>query len=210
MLINVSCINTLATIQHRTYWWTEVLPWYKSWEEQSKRIRQPAYTENLLKRQGMQDSKPISTPVEVGSKLQPATNEAKPVNQTEYQLGSLMYLSVSSRPDITFAVNNLAWFNSNPQKEHWTALKWVLRYLKGTTNIGILYKQDRSDKCIGYSDADWAGDTSERKSTSVCSVVDQFHGAAESKSVQHFLQQKLNMLFYLELPKSAYGWDNCN
>ena len=73
---------------------------------------------------------------------------------------------VSTTPDIAFAVNNLARFSSNPQKEHWTALKQILRYLKGTTNIGILYKQDGSDKCIGYNDADWAGDTSDRKSTS--------------------------------------------
>ena len=66
-----------------------------------------------------------STPVEVGSTLQPATNEVKPVNQTEYQsaIGNLMHLLVSSRPDITFVVNNLAQFNSNPQKEHWTTLK---------------------------------------------------------------------------------------
>ena len=41
-----------------------------------------------------------------------------------------------------------------------------LKYLKGTTNIGILYKQDGGDKCVGYSDADWAGDTSDRRSTS--------------------------------------------
>ena len=77
-----------------------------------------------------------------------------------------MYLAVSTRSDIAFAVNNLARFSSNPQKERWTALKRILRYLKGTTNIGILYKQDGSDKCIGYSDVDWAGDTSDRKSTS--------------------------------------------
>ena len=77
-----------------------------------------------------------------------------------------MYLAVSTRPDIAFSVNNLARFNSNPQKEHWTALKPILRYLKGTTNIGILYKHDGSDKCVGYSDADWAGDPSDRKSTS--------------------------------------------
>ena len=136
-------------------------------------IGQPAYTENFLKRLGMQDSKPTSTPVEVSSKLKPAPSQAEPVNQTEYQsaVGSLMYLVVSTRPNIAFSVNNLAQFNSNPQKEHWTALKRILRYLKGTTNIGILYKQDRSDKCVGdkcvgYSDANWAGDPSDRKSTS--------------------------------------------
>ena len=131
-------------------------------------IGQPAYTENILKRLGMQDSKPTSTPAEVSSKLKPAPSQAEPVNQTEYQsaVGSLMYLAVSTRLDIAFSVNNLARFNSNPQKEYWTALKQILKYLKGTTNIGILYKQDGSDKCVGYSDTDWAGDPSDRKSTS--------------------------------------------
>ena len=75
-----------------------------------------------------------------------------------------MYLAVSTRPDIAFSVNNLARFNSNPQKEHCTALKQILKYLKGTTNIGILYKQDGSDKCVGYSDTD----PSDRKSISGC------------------------------------------
>ena len=54
-----------------------------------------------------------------------------------------MYLAVSTRPDIAFSVNNLARFNSNPQKEHCTALKQILKYLKGTTNIGIYTIQTR-------------------------------------------------------------------
>lgn len=131
-------------------------------------IGQPVYTKNLLKRFGMQDSKPTSTPVNVNSKLQSVTIQDEPFNQIQYQsaVGSLMYLGMNTRPDIAYAVNNLARFNSNPQKEHWTAMKRVLRYLKGTINHGILYKKDGSDKCIGYSDADWAGDLSDRKSTS--------------------------------------------
>ena len=137
-------------------------------ESKSIWIGQPAYTENLLKRFGMQDSKPTSTPVDVNSKLQPATKQDETFNHTEYQsaVGSLMYLAVSTRPDIAYAVNNLARFNSNPQKVHWTAMKRVLRYLKGTIYHGILYRQDGSDKCISYSDADWARDFSDRKSTS--------------------------------------------
>ena len=105
--------------------------------EQSKEngsiwIGQPAYTENLLKRLGMQDSKPSHTPVEVSSELQPATNQAEPVNQTKYQsaIGGLMYLVVSTRPDIAFAVSNLARFSSNPQKEHWTAPEANLKVSK--------------------------------------------------------------------------------
>ena len=65
-----------------------------------------------------------------------------------------MYLCASSRPDVAYAVDNLARFNSNPQKEHWTPLKRVIRYLKGTINHEILYKQNGPDKCVGYSDAD--------------------------------------------------------
>ena len=116
----------------------------------------------------MQDSNPVNTPADANSKLQPATNQDEPLNQTQYQsaVGSLMYLSVSSRPDIAFAVNNLARFNSNPRKEHWSALKRVLRYLNGTINHGLLYKQGGPEHFVGYSDADWAGDLSDRKSTS--------------------------------------------
>ena len=92
---------------------------------QSIWIRQPAYAENLLRKHGMQDSKPTGTPTDVNSKLQPAMTQVDPVKQTECQsaVGSLMYLSVCARSDIAFAVNNLARFNSSPQKKHWTALK---------------------------------------------------------------------------------------
>ena len=137
-------------------------------ENKSIWIGQPAYTENLLKKFNMQNSKPTSTPVDVNTKFEPATDQDKPVKQSEYQsaVGSLMYLAVSTRPDITYAVNTLARFVSNPQEKHWTALKRVLRYLRGTSQHGILYKQGSSEECYGYSDADWAGDISDRKSTS--------------------------------------------
>ena len=77
-----------------------------------------------------------------------------------------MYLSVSSRPDITYSVSTLAKFSSHPNKQHWIALKRVLRYLKGTVLHGITYTRKSSKECISYSDADWAGDLDDRKSTS--------------------------------------------
>ena len=114
-------------------------------------IGQPAYTENLLKKFSMQNSKPTSMPVDVNTKLGPATDQDEPVKQSEYQsaVGSLMYLAVSTRPDITYAVNTLARFVSNPQEKHWTALKRVLRYLRGTSKHGILYKQGSSEESYG-------------------------------------------------------------
>ena len=107
-----------------------------------------------------------------------ATDEDVCVDQQLYQsaIGSLMYLSVSSRPDITYAVGNSARFSSKPTKEHWTALKRVLHYLKGTMKHGILYSQKGSGECVGYSDADWAGDINDRKSTS--GYVFQISGGA--------------------------------
>ena len=73
---------------------------------------------------------------------------------------------MSSRPDITYSVSTLARYSSRPNQQHWTALKRVLRYLKGTVKYGICYTQKSSKECIGYSDADWAGDLGDRKSTS--------------------------------------------
>ena len=112
--------------------------------------------------------KAVSTPVDLGTKLTKATDGEECIDQPMYQsaVGSLMYLSVSTRPDITYAVGNLARFCSKPTKAHWTAMKRVLRYLKGTVNYGIRYSQKSSSDCVGFSDADWAGDIDDRKSTS--------------------------------------------
>ena len=116
----------------------------------------------------MKDSNPVSTPVDVGLKLTNATEEEDSVDQPLYQsaIGSLMYLSVSTRPDISYAVSSLARFSSKPTRQHWIALKRLLRYLKGTTKYGILFSKEGSSECIGFSDADWAGDVNDRKSTS--------------------------------------------
>ena len=131
-------------------------------------IGQPAYIEKLLTTHGMQNCKPVNTPVSIGNKFVKANEEDEPVNQRQYQsaVGSLMYLAVSTRPDISYAVSSLARFSCKPTNEHWTALKRLLRYLKGTTNLGILYSNTGMDKCIGYIDADWAGNQDDRKSTS--------------------------------------------
>ena len=117
---------------------------------------------------GMQDCKPVKTPISAGNKLVKATEQDECVDQKQYQsaVGSLMYLAVSTRPDISYSVGSLARFNSKPTKEHWVALKRVLRYLKGTKDLGILYSKAEKDSCIGYTDADWAGDQDDRRSIS--------------------------------------------
>ena len=71
-----------------------------------------------------------------------------------------------TRSDITYAVSNVAKFCVNPFKQHWIAVERIMRYLKGTLSVGLLYRNDGSSDWVGYSDADWAGDTDDHKSTS--------------------------------------------
>ena len=131
-------------------------------------IGQPSYIENVLERFGMEDAKPVETPVDPSQKLCKATDNCTLCDQEQYQsaVGSLLYLSVKTRPDITFAVSNVSRYCAKPTIQHWKAVKRIMRYLKGTQNLGILYKNDGSTEFIGYSDADWGGDIEDHKSTS--------------------------------------------
>ena len=133
-------------------------------------IGQPAFTQAVIEKFGMGECRSVNTPVTPGTKLLKATEQSEIVDATLYQsaVGSLLYLSGWTRPDIAFAVNQVVRFCSSPTKEHWTAVKRILRYLKGTPNYGLMYSRsvDRDHTLIGYSDADWAGDVNDRKSTS--------------------------------------------
>lgn len=93
-------------------------------------------------------------------------------------MGSLLYLSTATRPDITYAVSNVAKFCAKPTKQHWIAVKRILRYLKGTQKYGLLFKTSTEKDCVGFSDADWGGDLDDRKSTS--GYVFQIGGTAIS------------------------------
>jgi hypothetical protein len=89
------------------------------------------------------------------------------VDPTQFKqiIGSLMYLTATI-PDLMFAVNMIARFMEHPVETHMTAAKRILRYLKGTIELGILYKRGESKKLIAYSDSDYGGDIDDMKSTS--------------------------------------------
>ena len=88
----------------------------------------------------------------------------------EYQaiIGCLTYATVATRPDLSAAVGALSEFMSNPGPEHWIGVKRILRYIKGTIDYGLKFKASNANnvELQGYSDADWAGDVTSRKSTS--------------------------------------------
>ena len=83
-------------------------------------------------------------------------------------VGNVLYLSICTRPDISYSVNRVSRFMKNPGEKHWIACKRILRYLKSTPGLGLHYQNNRTDKRIqlsAYCDADWAGDVDDRKST---------------------------------------------
>ncbi len=78
-------------------------------------------------------------------------------------VGSLMYAMVCSCPDLSYAVSAVSRYMANPSKEHWKAVQWILRYLRGTTDVCLQFGRTR-DGVIGYVDADFAGDLDRRRS----------------------------------------------
>ena len=80
-------------------------------------------------------------------------------------VGSLMYAQVCTRHDLAFITGMLDRFQSNPEKDHWKAVKKVLRYLQNTKEYMLMYKKTENLEVVGYSDADFAGCVDTKKST---------------------------------------------
>ncbi|CAL3962787.1 unnamed protein product [Diplocarpon coronariae] len=106
-------------------------------------------------------------PIEPKIKLEPNPNKATSNEITRFQqiIGSLLFLTLATRPDISYAVIKLARFASNPSENHIIAVKNLLRYLKGTKSLGLIYKNSPNKYITGYCDADYAGDIGSAKST---------------------------------------------
>ena len=136
-------------------------------------LSQRNYIDKVLKRFGMQNSKPGDTPVAKGDKFSlsqcPKTNlEIQEMEKIPYSsaIGSLMYAQVCTRPDIAFIVGMLGIYLSNPGMDHWKAAKRVMRYLQRTKEYMLTYRRSDQLEIIGYSDSDFAGCQDSRRSTS--------------------------------------------
>jgi hypothetical protein len=105
-------------------------------------------------------------------------------------VGSLMYAMVCTKPYIAHVVGVLSRYMSKPGKEHWTAVKRVCRYLRGTASYGLCYQGrpglDRVLDIHGFVDVDWAGDLDRRRSTSRY-VFNIFGGAISWMSKRQFV-----------------------
>src|SRR5579859_2376507 len=132
----------------------------------SIKIHQNRYIQQLLKRHGLRDCNSVTTPLDTSVKLSSITKDEAPADPREYAsiVGGLMFAACVTRPDIMCAVGQLSQFLNNPSSKHISAAKRVLRYLQGTSSLGITYRPPPL-RLQGYSDADWAGDMDTRKST---------------------------------------------
>ena len=133
-------------------------------------LSQQNYIKKVLQRFNMQNAKAVSTPIAPHFKLSaaqcPSTDaEIEYMSRVPYSsaVGSLMYAMVCSRPDLSYAMSLVSRYMSNPGKEHWRAVQWIFRYLRGTADSCL--KFGRTDKgLIGYVDSDYAADLDRRRS----------------------------------------------
>jgi hypothetical protein len=129
-------------------------------------LKQAAYAANLVEKAGLTDCNPVHVPMEPRLKMSKESKNPA-VDATLYRsiVGSLRYL-VHTRPDITFAVGFVSRFMEAPTTEHWAAVKHLIRYIAGTLHFRCRYERVAGEpRLIGYSDADYAGDIDDRRST---------------------------------------------
>lgn len=134
--------------------------------EKEIKITQTRFIEKLIETFNMQDCKKVLTPMEAGFKMD---LDSKPLDdKVPYRslVCGLMYLSTTTRPDLSFPVSFLARYLDKTTHQTWKAAKRILRYLKETKHLGLIFRQSDTHELVGYSDADWAGDHQTRRSVS--------------------------------------------
>jgi hypothetical protein len=128
-------------------------------------LSQQRYILDILKRTNMTEAKPVNSPMATSTSLSAYEGEAFD-NPTLFRstIGALQYLCIT-RPDISFSVNKLSQFMHQPRLNHWQSVKRLLRYLKHTLTFGLHIRQSPHFSLQAFSDADWAGNRDDRKST---------------------------------------------
>lgn len=137
-------------------------------QQSSKGIHlcQRKYAREILDRFGMGSCNSVKNPMVPGTKLSKEVGGAD-VDATLFKqmVGSLMYLT-ATRPDMMYVVCLISRYMAKPKEAHMLAAKRVLRYLKGTLDLGVFYKRGVKDVLLAFTDSDYAGDVDDRKSTS--------------------------------------------
>ena len=182
-------------------------------------VHQSTYIKKILKRFNMDKAHPLSSPMVVRS-LDVKNDPFRPCENGEELLGpevpylsvigALMYLANCTRPDIAFSVNLLARYSSAPTRRHWKGIQHILRYLSGTTDMGLFYSNKSKEKLLGYADAGYLSDPhkADHKPGMFLTTMELLsHGDLSSGQwwLHHQIIQKL--LQFTKLVVNAYGLD---
>lgn len=136
--------------------------------ERSVEIGQSGYATRILKRFGMDECNGRDTPLDAGLSLPRSTDDDERTNVTEYQQisGSLNFLVTGSRPDLAFPVSMMSSYNADPNTQHLSSMKQILRYLSRTTNRGLEYKRTNNAATTleVFADASYNSDPDTAKS----------------------------------------------
>jgi histone deacetylase 1/2 len=131
------------------------------------RLTQEKYAADILTKVGMLQCTTAPTPLSSSETLSLVQGDPLgPEDSTQYRsiVGALQYLTLT-RPDISFSVNKVCQFLHAPTTSHWSAVKRILRYIRGTLKVGLTFRRSSSLLLSAFSDADWAGCPDDRKST---------------------------------------------
>ncbi|TYJ96683.1 putative mitochondrial protein [Cucumis melo var. makuwa] len=124
------------------------------------------YAKNIVKKFGLEQSRHKRTSAAIHVKITKDTDGARADHKLYRSIiGSLLYLT-TSQPDIAYAIGICARYQADHRTSHLEAVKRILKYVHGTSDFGILYSYDTTSILVGYCDADWAGFSDDRKSTS--------------------------------------------
>lgn len=127
------------------------------------RVDQTAYLLKVLERFGMADSKHALTPLPTGYKPEPFDGTSTPELRSKYQsvIGSLLYLMLGTRPDIAFAVCQMAKFAANPSVEHLNKALYIMKYLSGTRSYALIYSGKPNTGFYAYCNLSYGDDQSD-------------------------------------------------
>jgi hypothetical protein len=129
-------------------------------------LTQRKYAMDLVKRAGMNSCNPVSTPISTTEKLSSDVGDPLgPNDATSFRsiVGGLQYLTLT-RPDLAFAVNKVCQYLHALTTAHLIAVKQILRYVRGTDDLGLCIVKSPSLMVSGFLDVDWAGSLDDRRS----------------------------------------------
>ncbi|KAD3641347.1 hypothetical protein E3N88_30571 [Mikania micrantha] len=135
-------------------------------------LSQQKYALEIINQAGMSSCKPAATPVDTNGKLSAAAGDPVP-DPTFYRslAGALQYLTFT-RPDITYAIQQICMHMHDPRSTHFNALNRIIRYIQGTSHYGLHMTNSSAFSLLAYIDADWAGCPDTRRSTSANVVAE--------------------------------------